>query len=245
MNKPKEILNDYLDSVVKKLSDRKVVSRPFSDINEFPLTKGQCMYILDFQKKTVPFQKRVNEMLGYSPEEFNFELPINFFHPDDYDIVTRLIKATVMFSIDNDVTKDLAFFLTYRAKHKSGGYVKVLRQTYIYESDVNGKVISNLSVLTDISFMNASNKVDWQFDAPGLDKEKFKKYVTKQYEDFFSGRELDIIRQLKLGLISREIADKLHISKNTVDTHRRRILAKSNCKNTIELLNFCNQNGLM
>jgi DNA-binding CsgD family transcriptional regulator len=241
----KESLNDYLNSVTKKLSGRKVISRSFSDINEFPLTKGQCLYILDFKKKTVAFQKRVTELLGYSPEEFNFELPMNFFHPDDYDIVTRLIKATVMFSIDNDVTRDLSFFLTYRARHKNGGYVKVLRQTYIYESDVNGKVISNLSVLSDISFLSTSNKVDWRFDAPGLDKEKFKKYVTKEYEDFFSGRELDIIKQLKLGLKSKEIGEKLHISKHTVDTHRRTILRKSNCKNTIDLLNFCNQNGLV
>jgi len=242
---PKETLNNYLDSVEKKLSERTVVTRSISDVDKFPLTSGQCLYILDFKKKAVTFQKGIFEMLGYSTEEFTFELPVNFFHPDDYDIVTRLIKATLIFATENDVTRDLAFFLTYRAKHKNGNYVKVLRQTYIFESDVNGKVISNLSVLSDVSFLSTSNKVDWRFDSPGLDKEKFKKYVTKEYADFFSKRELEIIKLVKTGLKSTEIAEKLHISKHTVDTHRRKILSKSNCKNTVDLLNFCNQNGMV
>jgi len=241
----KETINDYLDSVGKKLSGRKFVPRPFSDIENFPVPKGQCFYILDYKQRTVSFQKGITKMLGYSDEEFTFNLSVNFFHPEDYDIVTRLIKATLIFATENNVTSDVAFFVTYRLKHKDGHYLRVLRQSNIYENDVNGKIISNLSVLSDISFLSTSNKVDWRFDAPGLDKEKFKKYVTKEYEDFFSNRELDIIKQLKSGLKSKEIADKLHISKHTVDTHRRKILAKSNCKNTVDLLNFCNQNGLM
>ena len=99
-------------------------------------------------------------------------------------------------------------------------------------------------MLTDISFLNTPDKVEWRFDAPGLDQIKFRKYVTQEYKGFFSEREMDIIKHLKSGLKSNEIAKKLHISKHTVDTHRRNVLSKSNCKNTIELLNFCNQNGL-
>jgi len=241
----KETINEYLDTVKRKLAERDAVSRPNTDIAGFPLAKGQCFYILDYRKKTVSFQKGIKEMLGYTPEEFTFELPVNFFHPDDYDMVTRLIKATLMFATENNVTRDVCFFVTYRALHKNGSYLRVMRQSNIYENDENGKIISNLSMLSDISFLSTSNKVDWRFDAPGLDQEKFKKYVTKQYIDFFSERELDIIRQLKQGHSSKEIAEKLHISKHTVDTHRRKILAKSNCSNSVDLLNFCNQNGLV
>lgn len=241
----KETINQYLQSVSTKLSNRDVIERSFSDIKDFPLPKGKCMYILDFKNKTVSFQKGITEMLGYTPEEFNFDLSVNFFHPTDYDIVTRLIKATLIFATDNDVTHGVGFCLTYRIKHKNGNYIKVMRQSTIYENDVTGKIISNLSMLTDISFLGTSNRVEWRFDAPGLDQVKFKQYVTQEYRDFFSQREMEIIRELKSGSKSAEIAEKLHISKHTVDTHRRKILEKSNSKNTIELLNFCAQHGLI
>ena len=240
-----ETINEYLSSVSNKLSERVVVNRPFDAISNFPLSKGQSFYIVDFKEKKISYQKGIEEMLGYSPDEFTFELTTNFFHPDDYDIVTRLIKSTLQFATENNVTKHVAFFLTYRIKHKNGSFLKVLRQTNIYEGDVNGSIISNLSLLTDISFINKSDKVEWSFDAPGLDKEMFKDYVRKGYSDFFSEREFDIIKKLQQGLKSDAIAKGLFISKHTVDTHRRNILRKANCKNTIELLNFCNQHGVL
>lgn len=240
----KESIDDYLLNLSKTLADKEAVKRQFSDIDQFPLAKGQSFYVLDYKQKTVSFQKGIHALLGYETSEFDFELAVNKFHPDDYELVTRLIRATLMFATQHDVSGDVSLFVTYRVKHKKGHYLRMLRQSTVYESDEEGKIISNLSLLSDITFLNSSNKVDWKFDAPGLDQKKFKEYVMQEYQDFFSKRELEIITQLKLGLKSKAIAELLFISKNTVDTHRRKMLAKSNCKNTVELINFCSQNGL-
>jgi DNA-binding NarL/FixJ family response regulator len=150
-----------------------------------------------------------------------------------------------MFATDNNVTEGVGFYLCCRIKHKNGNYIKVLRQSNVIQTDENGSIISNFSLLTDMSFLNLSNKVEWRFECPGLDKEKFRKYVVKEYKGFFSARELEIISELKQGLKSEQIARKLHISKHTVDTHRRKVLKKASCKNTVELLNFCFQNVLL
>ncbi len=53
-----------------------------------------------------------------------------------------------------------------------------------------------------------------------------------------SKRELDIIRGIAEGLNSKAIAEKLFISRHTVDTYRRSILEKTNCKNSAELIRF-------
>ncbi|MCL6265078.1 response regulator transcription factor [Flagellimonas myxillae] len=45
-------------------------------------------------------------------------------------------------------------------------------------------------------------------------------------EHCFTTREKEIIKQLALGLNSYEIADKLFISKHTVDTHKKNIYRK-------------------
>jgi DNA-binding NarL/FixJ family response regulator len=58
-------------------------------------------------------------------------------------------------------------------------------------------------------------------------------------------RELEILQLIALGLTSQEISKKLFISKNTVETHRKNLLAKLNVKNTASLLKFAFRKGLV
>lgn len=51
-------------------------------------------------------------------------------------------------------------------------------------------------------------------------------------------RELEILKEIASELSSQEIADKLYISKRTVDTHRNSIMLKSGAKNTVGLIKF-------
>jgi two-component system invasion response regulator UvrY len=55
-----------------------------------------------------------------------------------------------------------------------------------------------------------------------------------------SNREMQIVRALKEGLSSKEIAAELNISLKTVEVHRHNILKKLKLKNTVSLINFIN-----
>lgn len=55
-----------------------------------------------------------------------------------------------------------------------------------------------------------------------------------------SDREMQIVRALKEGHSSKEIASDLSISLKTVEVHRHNILKKLKLKNTISLINFIN-----
>jgi DNA-binding NarL/FixJ family response regulator len=59
-----------------------------------------------------------------------------------------------------------------------------------------------------------------------------------------SKRELDIIKLIRDGQSSREIAESLEISLKTVEVHRYNILKKLNLRNTAALVNFINTQGL-
>jgi len=59
-----------------------------------------------------------------------------------------------------------------------------------------------------------------------------------------SRRELDIIKLIKEGMSSKEIAVQLEISLKTVEVHRYNILKKLKLRNTAALVNFINVNGL-
>jgi DNA-binding NarL/FixJ family response regulator len=59
-----------------------------------------------------------------------------------------------------------------------------------------------------------------------------------------SRRELDIIKLIKEGLSSKEIALQLDISLKTVEVHRYNVLKKLKLKNTAALVNYINTKGL-
>jgi DNA-binding NarL/FixJ family response regulator len=59
-----------------------------------------------------------------------------------------------------------------------------------------------------------------------------------------SRREIDIVKLIREGLSSKEVASQLDISLKTVEVHRYNILKKLNLKNTAALVNFINVQGL-
>lgn len=57
-------------------------------------------------------------------------------------------------------------------------------------------------------------------------------------------REKDVLKLICEELTTQEIADKLFISVNTVETHRKNLISKTGVKNGIGLVKFAITNGL-
>lgn len=64
-------------------------------------------------------------------------------------------------------------------------------------------------------------------------------------EEHLSEREMEVLIEICQGLSNNEIADKLFISKRTVEKHRANILLKSGCKNTASLVVYAIKNHLV
>lgn len=64
-------------------------------------------------------------------------------------------------------------------------------------------------------------------------------------ENVISEREKDILIEICRGLSNQEIAEKLQISKRTVDKHRCNILLKTGSKNTASLVIYAIKNRLI
>lgn len=76
-------------------------------------------------------------------------------------------------------------------------------------------------------------------------KELIESYRRKEDPDYMelTKREIDILKLVCDELNSQEIADKLFISKHTAETHRRNILSKTGCKNSVGLVKYAMDNG--
>lgn len=64
-------------------------------------------------------------------------------------------------------------------------------------------------------------------------------------ESLLSEREREVLPLICRGLSNQEIADKLFISKRTVDNHRANILEKTGCRNTVGMVIWAIKNGLV
>lgn len=80
-----------------------------------------------------------------------------------------------------------------------------------------------------------------------LMNEEHNKVEQTSNKDAFnlSNREIEILKLIAEGKPSSKIADQLFISANTVDTHRKNIMAKCGVKKITELITFANKNQLL
>jgi DNA-binding NarL/FixJ family response regulator len=69
--------------------------------------------------------------------------------------------------------------------------------------------------------------------------------TTPGEDDALSARELEILLAICAGLSNQEIADKLFISKRTVDKHRANIMLKTGSRNTANLVVYAIKHGLV
>jgi len=60
-----------------------------------------------------------------------------------------------------------------------------------------------------------------------------------------SNRELEILKLVAIGLVNRDIAEKLYISEHTVKSHLKNILSKLHLDNRVQLTSYAYQHGLI
>lgn len=219
---------------------------PHFNPDAFTLLPGQAMYVVQYDSLEITYHKNIEQLLGYKDEEFNSTVLLKCFHPDQTEQLTRIIKCAVQMGIEHKAGSQLPWmFLIYKFKTKSGTYKPILRQTSILERHSGGGMYSAYSILTDLSGVNNADVVQWKIEAEPHYLEKFKKFINQSLPNPFSKREIEVLTLLSEGLNSSEIAEILFISKHTIDTHRRRLLAKSGTRNTAELIAYARKMGIL
>jgi DNA-binding CsgD family transcriptional regulator len=63
--------------------------------------------------------------------------------------------------------------------------------------------------------------------------------------DVLTGRETEVLRLLVLGHTQKEMAEQLHLSVKTVETHRARIAEKTGCRTRAELVAYAISAGML
>ena len=210
------------------------------------ILRNECLYILDFNKNELIHKKGFEDLLGYSDEEMNAELLFEGYHPQDKEVISRVIQEAILYTLKHAINGDKnSLRLKYRRRKKDGSFITVLSESFIYDLEEKGKSLKSITRLTDVSFTSEQDSISYSFQAKNLDQEAFQKKIYKNYPKFFTSREMEVIQEMFKGVPNREIAKNLFISEHTVATHRKNIYKKSSCSSVNELLAFCESKGIL
>lgn len=195
------------------------------------------------------FSKNYAHLLGYSREEFE-ELNYAFFeakiHPDDkYNLAMLGLSTLKLFKeLSSDEKLNHKAVYEFRMLNSSGKYVRVIDQYQLLELDATGQMWLMMSTIDLSPNQDEESSVKCQIHNFRTGKIISSGVETKPSLEL-TKRELEILRLVKQGLLSKEISDKLFISVHTVNTHRQRLLEKLGANNTIEAIIFATKFGLI
>jgi DNA-binding CsgD family transcriptional regulator len=223
-------------------------------LRQLDVIKGSSISVYDlYKQKHVFLSSSFGSILGWNTEKASAAAGNTYFnertHPLDLETIMEAGNYFLKFSfqINPENRKDYKFISDYRVMKNDGEYLRVVEQTFALELDRRGNVWLGLSI------------IDISPDSDILTPARCRVMNIRTGEIFYfppeteiplpkpdlTSREKEILQLISQGLISKQIADKLYISVNTVNTHRQRIIEKLNVSNTFEAINYAHRIGLI
>ena len=253
---PENVTYKDLVALIKEMKNCNSFSQPHSsepdqqpNLSNLIYLKNQFFWIVKFPDFLLDFvSPSIHDVLGFSSVKITLKFILGLIHKEDTPVVLLALKK-VSEAIDknyNHMTPlNTVFSMDFRLKKENGSFIRVLSQSCLLSHGGVNTWFKVLSLNTDISEFKTSNKIQfgcYSNEAISLD---FPDTELTRFSNIFTPRECEIIRLLAKGKNSYEIGLILNISRHTVDTHRRNMLAKSHLCNTAELIAFSNEKCLL
>ncbi|QCK16852.1 response regulator transcription factor [Mangrovivirga cuniculi] len=201
------------------------------------------LFITNSSKQKYEFiTKNVEYCTGLKLQDL-YEEGVNYImsriHPEEikkwHAIVGEIINE--LLKLPEDQRLKANFQLQYRLKNGSGKYINISDghiPIALNDDGIPYLFLSQVTVLGSgekaepkgiLMCLNNNNEYDVIFKTP--DK-------AGNIEIFLTDREIEVLNYVGKGMTSKDIADKIHVSKETVDKHRKNIIKKMNVNNVVE-----------
>ncbi|WP_190277463.1 LuxR C-terminal-related transcriptional regulator [Adhaeribacter rhizoryzae] len=209
------------------------------------LNNGPCItWILDLRTLHFSFlSQNVQEIFGYSNQIFK-EKGLTYLnqivHPDDVAPTwLRVIQNwQYLIALPPLQRKEQKLNIRYRIIKPNGKIMQVLEQSTVLQQDDLGHVTHLMGVCSDISLLEKIEDEILTTKPIGHKVKDLNTPVSDITQAILSKRELQIVKLIAAGYKSRDIARELFISFHTVNTHRQKMIEKTNSKNTGELIQY-------
>ncbi|QIY90668.1 response regulator [Chryseobacterium gallinarum] len=109
----------------------------------------------------------------------------------------------------------------------------------------NGYLLKNTSLEELIKCIDAALQGEIVFSKDVKEIISFPQLATSEESVHLTNREKEVLALIALGKTTMQMADQLHISKHTVESHRKNLLQKFKSRNMAELIKKATVKGVL
>jgi DNA-binding CsgD family transcriptional regulator len=205
---------------------------------------NQFIYIADAIQMKIHFtSKGIKGILGIPPEELSFYQFMEATHPSDIQRLnlgrSKIVKlAQDLFIAEKGYT---LVSTNYKYRIPSGEYSDFLVQCYLFYTTIPYRTVFFLKIHTNIDWHRKIKYGYHYYIGNDLSYFRYPDEELLQRGNIFT----EIIKLIHSGFSSEQIAEKIFLSVNTVNTHRRNILEKSGKESISELIYELIERGVL
>ena len=162
-------------------------------------------------------------------------------HPDDTAEKIAWELRFLAFLKDIPVSERPIYYLQHflRIKDGDGTYHYLRHRIFYLDYDHEGNVLLALCVYTPVAQSQGSAGIVNSLS------DTIVRGTERSTQGILSERERGILEHISRGKASKQIAETLCLSTNTVNNHRQNIMRKLNCQNTTEAVSVARALGLI
>ncbi|MDI3319936.1 response regulator transcription factor [Pinibacter soli] len=221
--------------------------------NAFAKTSSSFLFILDKNQHEYFYLdgNAKNILLSNYFSENNLPAALRWNNDDEKILLEKIFPAIELLCRENCFESDrLTFSFNFRVFSNEGTERIFIQIISFINSFSKEAPLHFVGTFTDITHFKNDNKIIFVAEKNNADSNDCE-LITR---DVFSPdknpvhltkREIEVLKCINVGLSSKQIADKLFASLNTINNHRKNILKKTHTKNTSELISFALKQGLL
>jgi DNA-binding CsgD family transcriptional regulator len=209
---------------------------------------NQFLSVFDMIRMKTEFASQGTiQMLGIAPEDLTSYHFKEATHPDD--LKRHELGLVKMFKIAHElfVAKkgEMLLSTNFRFRNPTGNYTNQLVQCYFYYCAVPYNTVYLININTDIEWCKKLKRGYHFYLGNDLSYFRYPDEKLLMTGNVFTDREFEIIKMIQEGFESEQIAEKLFLSKHTVNTHRKNILEKTGKAHISDLIYDLQERGLL
>lgn len=217
-------------------SERRASIQTFSEMSQ------SCIFMVDVFKERYDFASdNFARMFGYNPAwiktiRVQGDLLEERIHPDDRDELVdyQIEHGQFIYSLPQEERNDYQQIFQMRMLNARQEYVNVISRHQVIQKDKNGKAWIVMGVMDLSPDQTPAGRV--KRTVINRKTGEILAAVATPAERLLTKREIEILKLIRQGFLSKEIAYKLNLSIYTVNNHRKNILAKLKANNVVEAI---------
>jgi DNA-binding CsgD family transcriptional regulator len=215
-------------------------------LHETLLLQGSALAILNIE--TMHYScilGNPEKVAGFEIENY-LEQGVKFFLSQiplaDYSALEKMLAMmnNYYLHLSNEQAHNFKAIFDFKVRRSDNTLSRICQENLCLKRGKNGSILLLFALVSDVTNLKKDGKQHFYLTNG---EEQLLYMVDNEYDEMqpiepLSKRELEIAKLMGQNLTSEQIGDKLCISPNTVNTHRRKILRKVGMSDTLELINF-------